>query len=120
MCCTSASSCTGSGRGRCGSIDGSGGPGLYRGTFEVADASGTGHAGLELPGWTRGFVWVNGFCLGRYWSAGPQRTLYVPGPVLRDGVNEVWVLEVEGAAAPYAELGPGLPVRAAGPVDAEA
>ncbi|MEU9201809.1 glycoside hydrolase family 35 protein [Streptomyces sp. NPDC048332] len=96
-------------------VDGSGGTGLYRGTFEVADVSGTGHAGFELPGWTRGFVWVNGFCLGRYWAAGPQRTLYVPGPVLRDGVNEVWVLEVEGAAAPYAELGPGVPVRAPGP-----
>lgn len=100
-------------------VDGSGGPGLYRGTFEVADVSGTGHAGLELPGWTRGFVWVNGFCLGRYWAAGPQRTLYVPGPVLRDGVNEVWVLEVEGAAAPYALLGPGVPVRAEGPVRAD-
>ncbi|MFE9818092.1 glycoside hydrolase family 35 protein [Streptomyces sp. NPDC005773] len=96
-------------------VDGSGGTGLYRGTFEVADVSGTGHAGFELPGWTRGFVWVNGFCLGRYWAAGPQRTLYVPGPVLRDGTNEVWVLEVEGAAAPYAELGPGAPVRAPGP-----
>ncbi|MET7642623.1 beta-galactosidase [Streptomyces sp. NPDC005426] len=101
-------------------VDGSGGTGLYRGTFEVADVSGTGHAGLELPGWTRGFVWVNGFCLGRYWSAGPQRTLYVPGPVLRDGVNEVWVLEVEGAGAPFAELGPGVPVRTGGPADAGA
>ncbi|MFI6609110.1 beta-galactosidase [Streptomyces sp. NPDC050507] len=100
-------------------VDGSGGTGLYRGTFEVADVSGTGHAGFELPGWTRGFVWVNGFCLGRYWAAGPQRTLYVPGPVLRDGINEVWVLEVEGAAAPYAELGPGAPARAPGPAGAD-
>ncbi|MEW2125324.1 beta-galactosidase [Streptomyces sp. NPDC007259] len=90
-------------------VDGAGGTGLYRGTFETA--GGADHAGLELPGWTRGFVWVNGFCLGRYWSAGPQHTLYVPGPVLRDGVNEVWVLETEGAGAPFAELGPGLPVR---------
>ncbi|WP_405758558.1 beta-galactosidase [Streptomyces sp. NBC_01420] len=90
-------------------VDGAGGAGLYRGTFEAA--AGADHAGLELPGWTRGFVWVNGFCLGRYWSAGPQHTLYVPGPVLRDGVNEVWVLETEGAGAPFVELGPGLPVR---------
>ncbi|WP_329542135.1 glycoside hydrolase family 35 protein [Streptomyces sp. NBC_01358] len=100
-------------------VDGSAGTGLYRGTFEVADVSGTGHAGFELPGWTRGFAWVNGFCLGRYWAAGPQRTLYVPGPVLRDGINEVWVLEVEGAAAPYAELGPGAPARAPGPAGAD-
>ncbi|WP_372457018.1 hypothetical protein, partial [Streptomyces purpurogeneiscleroticus] len=33
---------------------------------------------------------------GRYWSAGPQRALYVPGPCLREGPNEVLVLELEG------------------------
>lgn len=70
-----------------------GGAGLYRGTVTVR---GAGDALLELPGWTRGFVWVNGFCLGRYWSVGPQRALYVPGPVLREGVNDLWVLELAG------------------------
>ncbi|MGW0532708.1 glycoside hydrolase family 35 protein [Streptomyces sp. NPDC003032] len=75
----------GAGRGR---------PGLYRGALYV---QGAGDARLELPGWTRGFVWVNGFNLGRYWSVGPQTSLYVPGPVLREGANEVWVLELEGA-----------------------
>ncbi|GGS06379.1 MULTISPECIES: glycoside hydrolase family 35 protein [Streptomyces] len=89
--------------------------GLFRGEFTVEGAAGLGHAGLELPGWTRGFVWVNGFCLGRYWSAGPQRTLYVPGPVLREGANEVWVLELEDAGGPWVELGPGVPVRTGTP-----
>jgi beta-galactosidase len=69
-------------------------PGLYRGAVTVR---GAGDALLELPGWTRGFVWINGFGLGRYWCVGPQRSLYVPGPVLREGVNEVWVLELESA-----------------------
>jgi beta-galactosidase len=69
-----------------------GAPGLYRGTVEVR---GAGDALLELPGWTRGFVWINGFGLGRYWSVGPRRELYVPGPVLHEGVNEVWVLELQ-------------------------
>ncbi|WP_439081093.1 glycoside hydrolase family 35 protein [Streptomyces sp. WL006] len=93
-----------------------GGPGttgLFRGSFTLdgtPGGAGADHAGLELPGWTRGFVWVNGFCLGRYWSVGPQRTLYVPGPVLREGVNEVWVLELEGSGEPRVELGPGAPV----------
>ncbi|MGW1749694.1 glycoside hydrolase family 35 protein [Streptomyces sp. NPDC002092] len=77
-------------------LAGDGAPGLYRGAVTVR---GAGDARLELPGWTRGFVWVNGFNLGRYWSAGPQRSLYVPGPVLREGENEVWLLEFEGAAA---------------------
>ncbi|MFE6893250.1 beta-galactosidase [Streptomyces sp. NPDC057694] len=74
---------------------GAGARGLYRGVVEV---SGAGDAALELPGWGRGFVWVNGFCLGRYWSVGPQKSLYVPGPVLREGVNDVWVLELDEAA----------------------
>ncbi|MFB9389244.1 beta-galactosidase family protein [Streptomyces coeruleoprunus] len=69
-------------------------PGLHRGVLEVV---GAGDAWLELPGWVRGFVWVNGFCLGRHWCVGPQESLFVPGPVLREGANEVWVLELEGA-----------------------
>ncbi|MFF6882411.1 beta-galactosidase [Streptomyces sp. NPDC012421] len=73
-----------------------GGRGLYRASVEVA---GAGDAELRLPGAGRGFVWVNGFCLGRYWpEAGPQEGLFVPGPVLREGANEVWVLELEPAA----------------------
>ncbi|MET7367216.1 beta-galactosidase family protein [Streptomyces sp. NPDC005566] len=102
-----------------GSVGEMGRTGLFRGFFEVSGAAGTGHAGLELPGWTRGFVWVNGFCLGRYWSAGPQRTLYVPGPVLREGANEVWVLELEDAGEPFVELGPGVPVRTGTPGDGQ-
>lgn len=34
----------------------------------------------------------------RYWCRGPQRTLYVPGPVLRPTGNEVLVLELESGA----------------------
>ncbi|MGX1883919.1 glycoside hydrolase family 35 protein [Streptomyces sp. NPDC055287] len=79
-----------------------GASGLFRGTFEVR---GAGDASLRLPGWERGFVWVNGFCLGRYWAAGPQKALYVPGPVLREGSNEVWVLELEGSGERSPELG---------------
>ncbi|WP_405509674.1 beta-galactosidase [Streptomyces cyaneofuscatus] len=92
-----------------------GGTGLFRGTFTVEGTDGVDHAGLRLPGWTRGFVWVNGSCLGRYWSAGPQEALYVPGPVLSEGVNEVWVLELEGAGEAWVELGPGAPVRSGTP-----
>ncbi|MCB5911793.1 glycoside hydrolase family 35 protein [Streptomyces pinistramenti] len=79
--------------------------GLHRGTVTVP-AGGAGDAMLELPGWTRGFAWVGGFPLGRYWSAGPQEALYVPGPVLREGANEVLVLELEG---PPPGVAPGVP-----------
>ncbi|MEU6930321.1 beta-galactosidase family protein [Streptomyces sp. NPDC046374] len=78
------------------------GPGLHRGTVTVPSP---GDATLRLPGWTRGYAWVNGFCLGRYWNTGPQDALFVPGPVLREGPNEVWVLELEGGAGGGVELG---------------
>lgn len=67
------------------------GPAFYRGTF---DADRPADTFLHLGGWRKGSVWVNGFALGRYWSRGPQRSLYVPGPVLRRGANEVVVLEL--------------------------
>ncbi|MFI1188330.1 beta-galactosidase family protein [Streptomyces californicus] len=67
------------------------GPAFHRGTFEVAEPADT---FLHLDGWTKGNAWVNGFALGRYWSRGPQRSLYVPAPVLRAGTNEVVLLEL--------------------------
>ncbi|MFF8443973.1 beta-galactosidase family protein [Streptomyces californicus] len=67
------------------------GPAFHRGSFEVAEPADT---FLHLDGWTKGNAWVNGFALGRYWSRGPQRSLYVPAPALRAGTNEVVVLEL--------------------------
>ena len=38
--------------------------------------------------WLHGAVFVNGFNVGRYFQAGPTKTLYIPGPLLRQGDNE--------------------------------
>ncbi|WP_411111113.1 beta-galactosidase [Streptomyces sp. c-19] len=70
------------------------GPAFHRGSFEVTETADT---FLHLDGWTKGNAWLNGFPLGRYWSRGPQRSLYVPAPVLRPGRNELVVLELHGA-----------------------
>ena len=51
---------------------------------------------IELPGWGKGNVWINGFNLGRYWSAGPQQTLYVPGPLLQEN-NTCDIFELHAA-----------------------
>ncbi|XP_029303033.1 beta-galactosidase-1-like protein 2 isoform X2 [Cottoperca gobio] len=48
---------------------------------------------IKLPGWSKGVVFINGKNLGRYWSIGPQQTLYVPGPLLHRGDNQVMVFE---------------------------
>ncbi|MCX4748249.1 beta-galactosidase [Kitasatospora sp. NBC_01287] len=44
----------------------------------------------------KGLCWINGFLLGRYWDIGPQQTLYLPGPLLRPGRNELVLLELHG------------------------
>ncbi|WP_412538771.1 beta-galactosidase [Longispora sp. K20-0274] len=49
---------------------------------------------LDMSGWTKGVVWVNGHNLGRYWRIGPQQRLYCPAPWLTVGVNEVLVLDL--------------------------
>ncbi|MFF9210007.1 MULTISPECIES: glycoside hydrolase family 35 protein [unclassified Streptomyces] len=64
---------------------------------------------LALPGFGKGFAWVNGTLLGRYWHIGPQTTLYVPRPLLRAGENSVTVLELEHLGEHLAlEAGPRL------------
>jgi beta-galactosidase len=60
---------------------------------------------LKLDGFTKGFVVVNGFNIGRYYPvAGPQQTLYVPAPLLREGENEIVVFESDGYKAPVVEF----------------
>jgi beta-galactosidase len=60
---------------------------------------------LKLDGFTKGFVVVNGFNIGRYYPvAGPQQTLYVPAPLLREGENEIVVFESDGYKAPVIEF----------------
>ena len=68
-------------------------PGLLRGYLEVTDTPADTFVNLE--GWKKGVVIVNGFNIGRYWDVGPQRTLYLPAPLLKVGQNEIMVFEEE-------------------------
>ena len=76
-------------------------PTFYRFVFAVEEA---GDTFLELDGWGKGCVFLNGFNLGRYWEIGPQRRLYIPAPLLRQGENEIIVFETEGKATGVIEL----------------
>lgn len=51
---------------------------------------------VKLPGFMKGVIFVNGRILSRYWSIGPQRSAWLPGPFLRRGQNEIVVLELDG------------------------
>jgi beta-galactosidase len=79
------------------------GPVLLRASFE-AEASAD--LFLDTGEWGKGLAWLNGFPLGRYWRRGPQRTLYVPGPVVRAGANELVVLELDTMLDPAARFVP--------------
>jgi beta-galactosidase len=46
-------------------------------------------------------AFINGFNLGRFWDIGPQKKLYLPGPLLKKGRNEIIVFETEGKAKDY-------------------
>ncbi|MTH54602.1 beta-galactosidase [Bacillus mangrovi] len=73
-------------------------PRFFRGELQVESTADT---FIDMAGWTKGYVWINGFNLGRYWPAeGPQTKLYIPGPLLKEGANEVTVLELEGTGEP--------------------
>lgn len=68
-------------------------PTFYRGEFEIDETADT---FLRTENFTKGFVCINNFNLGRYWKAGPQKTLYVPKSVLKKGKNKVVVFESDG------------------------
>src|SRR5579862_3704002 len=67
-------------------------PAFYSGTFKLETCDNT---FLDLRAWGKGCVWVNGYNLGRYWSIGPQQTLFLPGDWLKKGENRIVVLELE-------------------------
>ncbi|RSD13961.1 glycoside hydrolase family 35 protein [Amycolatopsis eburnea] len=79
------------------------GPVLLRAGIDV-DASAD--LFLDTGEWGKGLAWFNGFPLGRYWRRGPQRTLYVPRPVVRAGRNELVVLELGTMLDPAARFAP--------------
>ncbi len=67
-------------------------PTLYNGIFKVKKV---GDAYLDMTQWGKGIVFVNGHNLGRYWSVGPQQTLYLPGCWLKKGQNEIVIFDQE-------------------------
>jgi len=66
-------------------------PVLKLGSFHVNTPADT---YLDLRKWGKGVIWVNGHNLGKYWSIGPQQTIYLPAEWLKKGANEIIVLEL--------------------------
>ena len=67
-------------------------PAFFGGEFKL---SSLGDTFLDVRGWGKGYVWVNGHNLGRYWKIGPQQCLFLPATWLKEGINRVVVLDLE-------------------------
>ena len=68
-------------------------PGFYEFSFEADE---TGDTFLDFSGWGKGCILVNGYNIGRFWEIGPQKRLYIPGPLLKKGTNTILIFETEG------------------------
>lgn len=72
-------------------------PGIFfKGKFELDEAADT---YIDLSDYTKGFIWVNGHNLGRYWNIGPQTRLYCPAVWLKKGKNEVVIFDIHQTEA---------------------
>ncbi|XP_065208143.1 beta-galactosidase-like isoform X1 [Planococcus citri] len=62
------------------------------------------HTHVDLTGWGKGVIFINGHNLGRYWpDAGPQVSLFVPASFLKPApeINKIVVFETEKVAENY-------------------
>lgn len=65
-------------------------PVIYEGTFTLAK---TGDTFIDMENWGKGIIFINGINIGRYWQAGPQQTLFIPGVWLKKGENRIVIFE---------------------------
>ncbi|MDR3244853.1 MAG: beta-galactosidase [Prevotellaceae bacterium] len=72
-------------------------PAYYRAVFNLSK---TGDTFLDMTNWKKGMTYVNGHNIGRFWEIGPQQTLYMPGCWLKEGENEIIVMDIVGTDKP--------------------
>ncbi|CAF3349499.1 unnamed protein product [Rotaria sp. Silwood1] len=71
------------------------GPQLFYAPFEIENEKSIQDTYLAFNGqWSKGVAFVNGFNIGRYWSIGPQLTLYIPKELLFKGFNQIQLFEL--------------------------
>jgi len=70
-------------------------PTLYRAQLDIKDKPRD--TFIRLDNWTKGIVIVNDYNIGRYYNIGPQKTLYLPAPLLKTGANDIYVFELHSS-----------------------
>lgn len=66
-------------------------PVFLRGYFDAEEGVDT---FLSLEGLCHGFAVINGFNIGRYLPCGPQKTLYIPGGLLKSENNTIEIFDL--------------------------
>jgi beta-galactosidase len=70
---------------------------FYQASFQVNTPQDT---FIDARSFGKGEVFINGEPLGRFWNIGPQGTLYLPAPWLKQGTNEIVVFDLNGKPNP--------------------
>lgn len=65
-------------------------PTLYKAILTTDDPKDT---YIDMRKWTKGFIIINNFVLGRYCLLGPQKSVYLPAPFVNKGDNEILIFE---------------------------
>ena len=65
---------------------------LMKATFNLDEV---GDTYFNMKKFYKGYVWINGRNIGRYWDLGPQYKLFCPGVWLKKGENTMYVLEMK-------------------------
>jgi len=64
---------------------------LSRATFTLETV---GDTFINVKNYKKGYVWVNGRNLGRYWNIGPSQKVFCPGVWLKKGANDLFILDL--------------------------
>jgi beta-galactosidase len=72
-------------------------PAFFRATFDIEGEPED--TFLNPTGWVLGNAFINGYHLQRYWTIGPQLTIYIPKCLLVKGKNELVIFEHEKVPA---------------------
>jgi len=74
---------------------------VFSGSFDLTSTADT---WIDMSGYKKGVVWINGHNLGRFWDIGPQTKLYCPASWLKKGANIIVVLDLLKTASDAAPV----------------
>ena len=66
-------------------------PALSKANFNLTSVADT---FINVKNYKKGYLWVNGRNLGRYWNVGPTQKVFCPGVWLKEGANTLYILDL--------------------------